>query len=66
MYSAPKYDSRNRKRRKLTDDILRRLVEILTDKAKKDKKLGSHKQGFGRFIVEQLYQAKGNQLCLLW
>ena len=44
MTSAPKYNVKNRKKRKLTDDVLKRIDEILKEEEEKCKILGSNKQ----------------------
>ena len=55
LCSAPRYDSDGRKRRKLTDDLLARLEEILREEAHKDRRLGTHKQQLSnKQIHEQL------------
>ena len=44
MISAPKYNVKNRKKRKLTDEVLKRIDEILKEEEEKCKILGSNKQ----------------------
>ena len=61
---TPKYNSVNRKRRKLTDDILFRLHEILDAEKKKDKVLGCHKQQLTKKQIHEKLISEGFNISL--
>lgn len=64
MCSAPQYDSSGRKRRKLTDAILSRLEEILKEEARKDRRLGAHKQQLTKKQIHEQLVCEGYDISL--
>lgn len=64
MCGAPKYDADNRKRRKLTDEIINRLKEMLLEEAEKDRKLGIHKQQRTKKQLHEVLVSEGFDISL--
>ena len=55
-----KYDSSNRKKRKLTDDVINRIIEILNAEIVKDVRLGNnHKQSLSNVGIHQKLISEG-------
>jgi len=60
LLAAPKYDSAKRKRRKYTDELDKRLKEILKEEARKDRLLGAgHKQKLTNRQIRQKLVSEG-------
>lgn len=60
--SAPKYNSENRIRRKVTPEFLNALEKILEDEEKKVKVLGTHKQALTKQQIYELLKKQGFSL----
>ena len=60
--SAPKYNSENRIRRKVTPEFLNALEKILEDEEKKFKVLGTHKQSLTKQQIYELLKKQGFSL----
>lgn len=60
--SAPKYNSENRIRRKVTPEFLNALEKILEDEEKKVKVLGTHKQVLTKQQIYELLKKQGFSL----
>ena len=60
--SAPKYNSENRIRRKVTPEFLNALEKILEDEEKKVKVLGAHKQALTKQQIYELLKRQGFSL----
>ena len=60
--SAPKYNSKNRIRRKVTPEFLNALEKILEDEEKKVKVLGTHKQALTKQQIYELLKKQGFSL----
>ena len=60
--SAPKYNSENRIRRKVTPEFLNALEKILEDEEKKVKVLGTHKQALTKQQIYELLKRQGFSL----
>ena len=59
IVAAPKYNSENRVRRKITDAFLKELNKILEDEKQKAKILGTNKQALTKIQIHQLLKSKG-------
>jgi hypothetical protein len=57
--SKPKYDSSNRKPRKYTEDMDKRLDEILLEEERKSSILGNHKQKLTKLQMHEKLVAEG-------
>ena len=60
--SAPKYNSENRIRKKVTPEFLNALEKILEDEEKKVKALGTHKQALTKQQIYELLKRQGFSL----
>ncbi len=60
--SAPKYNSENRIRKKVTPEFLNALEKILEDEEKKVKVLGTHKQALTKQQIYELLKRQGFSL----
>mgnify|MGYP005759647047 FL=1 len=60
--SAPKYNSKNRIRRKVTPEFLNALEKILEDEEKKVKALGTNKQALTKQQIYELLKKQGFSL----
>ena len=57
--SAPKYNSENRTRRKVTPEFLNALEKILEDEERKSKILGTNKQALTKQQIYELLKKQG-------
>ena len=60
--SAPKYNTENRVRRKVTPEFLKALENILKDEELKTKTLGTNKQALTRKQIHELLKRQGFDL----
>jgi len=59
IISAPTYDVTNRNPRKYTDELDKRLDEVLLQERKKNSLLGSHKQNLTKLQIHEILTADG-------
>ena len=64
MTQPPKYDSSGRKRRKFTEDMSKALAVILSAEERKNKILGTHKQGLTKVQIHNQMKSKGFEISL--
>ena len=63
LLTAPKYNARNRKRHKYTEEVEKRLKEILKEETKKDRLFGSgHKQKLTNKQIHQKLVDEGYEI----
>lgn len=58
IVSKPKYNSKNRTKRKITEKFLKSLKEILDEETKKEKLLGTNKQALTKIQIHELLKKK--------
>ena len=59
IVSAPTYETFNRNPRKYTDELDKRLEEVLLQERKKNSLLGSHKQNLTKLQIHEILTADG-------
>jgi transposase len=61
IVEPPRYDSRNRKKRKVTEEIVTRVKEILRENQKKRSR-GQHKQQLKKIDIHELLHKEGHDI----